>query len=104
MERVLAKYKMLAFGNSVEGQEAAYNCHYRNRHIPDLLTLPGVRSAQRYELVDSPKFGYLTVLDLEVDSLAEFQATLTEAFSSGRLASSPSVSPDWEVVYAKAVD
>jgi hypothetical protein len=62
----------LAVANPVAGREAEFNEWYDNVHIPDLLAVPGVRSAQRFELADAEvntitpsQHRYLVVYELD---------------------------------------
>jgi len=61
--------------NPVEGQEAEFNDWYDNRHVHDVLKLPGAVSAQRFKL--SPEqsaatpYRYLVIYELDTDKLAE---------------------------------
>lgn len=43
------------FGNAREGQDEVYNEWYDNTHLPEVLAVPGVLSAQRYTLA-TPQF------------------------------------------------
>jgi hypothetical protein len=41
---------LLVFTNPVEGRDHAFNEWYDTRHIGDILNVPGIVAAQRYEL------------------------------------------------------
>jgi hypothetical protein len=43
---------LLTFSSPVAGREAEYDDWYQNTHLPQLCTIPGIRSAQRFRLVD----------------------------------------------------
>lgn len=45
-------YYYLVFSNPTEGQEAEYNRWYEAQHIPDVLSVPGFVSAERFRLND----------------------------------------------------
>lgn len=45
---------MLVFSNPVAGQDQAYNNWYDNVHLADVLDVPGVTAAKRYDLVEMP--------------------------------------------------
>jgi hypothetical protein len=74
----------LVFSNPTEGNEARFDDWYDNTHLAEVLAVPGVVSAQRYELapmaipgngVPPPPHRYLAVygLDREPDGvMAEF--------------------------------
>jgi hypothetical protein len=47
---IMADRLMLVFTNPVEGQDDAFNEWYDSRHFVDVLNVPGVVAAQRYDL------------------------------------------------------
>lgn len=61
--------KLMVFSNAKDGRDDEYNKWYDEEHLPDLLTIPGVRSAQRFRAQDNagpaPEHRYLAVYDLE---------------------------------------
>ena len=85
------RYWFLVFSNPVAGREAAYNHWYDNRHLQDLLRVPGIVSARRFKVSDvqlnpgdEPPGSYLALYEIEADSpekaFAEIRArTGTEA-------------------------
>jgi hypothetical protein len=72
---------MLVFTNPVEGQDDAFNEWYDTRHLVDVLNVPGVVAAQRYDLapmtlpqgddlpaqLPPPAHRYLTIYELDRD-------------------------------------
>lgn len=50
-------YTMVVLTNPVPGREEEYNDWYDNRHIPDVLAVPGFVGAQRFKLVVNPGGG-----------------------------------------------
>ena len=80
---------MLVFTNAVDGQDDTFNSWYDNRHLRDILAVPGVVAAQRFELAPltiaetqdapAPAHRYLTVYELDRDSdevMKEFLARM----------------------------
>lgn len=68
----MTKHHLLAFTNPVAGREEEFNRWYDERHVPDLLAVPGFVSAQRFALTDATgqdKAGwtYLALYELETD-------------------------------------
>src|SRR5947209_6745269 len=64
-------------------REAAFNRWYTETHLPDLLTVPHVVSAQRFKLAGPPSAGepadqYLALYELETD---DPQAVVTRYFT-----------------------
>jgi hypothetical protein len=85
-EMAMAEFLMLALSNSIEGRADEYNDWYNNHHIPDLLSVPGMVSVQRWQVSGNPflgpelEFGYLCVCEFEGDSVsATFDAISTAA-------------------------
>lgn len=79
------------FGNAREGQDEAYNEWYDNTHLPEVLGVPGVLSAQRYTLA-TPEFTkhtpvthrYLAVYEYEGDADA-IMGVMREKSASGEM-------------------
>lgn len=48
---------LLVFTNPAEGREDEFNKWYEETHVPDVLAVPGVESAQRYQLapIETPE-------------------------------------------------
>jgi hypothetical protein len=88
----MARYLFVVNSNPVEGREQEYNDWYSNRHLADLLALPGVVSARRFvledaQLSDVPRpFKYLALYEVETDQLQEF---IGELFSRSGTESLP---------------
>jgi hypothetical protein len=67
----------LVFSNPIEGREEEFNEWYDNVHVPDLLAIPGLLSAHRYDLQDAainrnpampaPTHRYLCIYEMEGD-------------------------------------
>lgn len=69
----MTKYLLLALNGptSPEG-EPAYNRWYDEIHVPDLLEVPGVTSAQRFKVVQgNVSWPYVAAYEIETDDLAE---------------------------------
>jgi hypothetical protein len=78
----MARYVFLALGDcSDPSREAEMNKFYNEVHVPDVLSVPGVISATRYENVDPegnkrPKF--LAVFEIEPDDINKFDQNFTD--------------------------
>jgi hypothetical protein len=44
----MPKFTFVVLSNAVPGREQEFNDWYTNQHLPDLLRVPGVQSAQRF--------------------------------------------------------
>ena len=71
----MASYSFLVLSNAVDGREDEYNDWYDNRHLPDVLAIPGFVSAQRLVLADTQRaappypWRYMAVYTIETDDL-----------------------------------
>jgi hypothetical protein len=74
----MTKYIYVVFSAPVQGREEEYHRWYESQHIPDVLTVPGFITAQRFELheVDSTQPPYLAIYELETH---DANAALSEA-------------------------
>jgi hypothetical protein len=67
---------LIVRSNVVPAREAEYNRWYNEVHLRDMLAVPGVLSARRYEsLLDEPK--YAAVYELESEDVLQTEAYLT---------------------------
>lgn len=77
----MAKHMLLMLANPVEGHEDEFNRWYEERHVPDLLRVPGFKTAQRFVLSDVQRtppphpYRYLALYEIETDDL---QMTISE--------------------------
>ena len=66
---------LLVLTNPVDGREDEYNDWYTHRHLPDVLTIPGVIAAQRFALSGKQRmrapypWRYLAIYEIETDDL-----------------------------------
>lgn len=76
----MAGYKFLVLTNAVAGQEDEYNDWYTNRHLADIVAIPGFSAAQRF-IVRLVKMGeiaqkYLAIYEMDVPDLASAREAL----------------------------
>ena len=83
----------LVFSNPVAGKDDEFNDWYDNVHVPEILAIPGVLSAQRYALCETKilrdagrtaAHQYLCIYEMEGDVDA-IMAKITEAVGSGAI-------------------
>ena len=84
----------LVFSNPVAGKEEEFNEWYDTVHLPEVLATPGMRSAQRYALLETeithhsampvPAHGYLLVYEIDGDPEV-VMAKVQDAAMSGAL-------------------
>jgi hypothetical protein len=88
------KFIQIVFSNPAEGKDDEFNEWYDNVHIPDLLAIPGMLSAQRYDLRDAeiyrmegatqPEHRYLLIYEMEGDVDAILQE-IQENVAAGKI-------------------
>jgi len=64
---------LLALTNAVQGRDEEYNTWYNQRHLVDILKVPGITAAKRYRLSGAqPSDGawkYLAIYEIDTDDL-----------------------------------
>lgn len=68
----MAKFTLVAWSNPVEGKDEEYGEWYDGTHLPDMLEVPGVVTAQRFRLLRlarSKQFSqrYLSLYEFEAE-------------------------------------
>jgi len=86
----MARHHLLAFTNPVPGREDEFNRWYDERHVPDLLAVPGFVSARRFALTDAtgqgkPDWTYLAMYELETDDPDALMAEVRARIGSGAI-------------------
>lgn len=76
----MARYKLIARSNAVDGREADYNAWYDGQHMPDMLNIPGIVAFERFVSAGEGAHQFLTILEIETDDL---DATMAEVFGRG---------------------
>ena len=89
----------LVYSKPLPGKDDEFNDWYDNTHIPDVLSIPGIVSAQRYDLRQlareqgtEPEYRYLTIYEVEGDP-DEAMAKLGAAAASGQMMLSDAFDP-----------
>ena len=86
------QFALLVLSNPIQGREQEFNDWYDRVHVPDLLKIPGVAQAQRYEVMpaqDSPH-RYLAVYDIDGDP-TDVLAELNRRVGAGEVSISESL-------------
>jgi hypothetical protein len=71
----MPRYVLLAMTNAVEGRDDEFNEWYSKRHLLDVLKVPGIIAAQRFELTPQQRyqppypFKYIALYEIETDDL-----------------------------------
>lgn len=72
----MKRYKLVALTNAVAGREDEFDQWYDRQHIPDVLSIPGVLSAERFVVVGEGPHRYMTIYEIETDDLEAVKAEL----------------------------
>lgn len=86
---------LLVLSNPTPGAETEYNRWYDEQHVPDVLKVAGMVSAQRYRLSDvqlgpTPAQRYLVIYTIETADLDAAYREVIERLADGRTAMSRS--------------
>ena len=72
----MAEYIFVVASSPVSGKEGAYNDWYDHQHLPDVLNVPGIAGACRYQASNVQSGGaaarltpYLAIYDINTDDL-----------------------------------
>ncbi|PXW24482.1 UNVERIFIED_CONTAM: hypothetical protein DES50_12610 [Williamsia faeni] len=88
------KFIQIVYSNPLEGRDDEFNEWYDNVHIPELLAIPGMLSAQRYTLRDTeiyrapggsvPDQRYAIIYEMEGE-VEVIMTKIREAVASGQI-------------------
>ncbi|NYE18794.1 DUF4286 family protein [Microbacterium immunditiarum] len=89
--------------NPVEGRESEFEDWYTNRHLADVVAIPGFVRARRYRLADAQfaplaDFRYAAVYEIDGDP-ADAMRALRHALKAGLEVSSSMAQPVYATVY-----
>jgi hypothetical protein len=96
-DKSVAEYRFIVFTDPVEGQEVEYNRWYDERHVPDVLSVPGFVSAQRFRanaVRGAPPRGYVTIYEIETGDIEAVFADLSARSRTTRMPISDALAPD----------
>ncbi len=65
----MARYKLVAFSNAIEGRDEDFEQWYDQQHMPDLLAIPGFVSAERFTCIGDAPHRYMAIYEIETDDL-----------------------------------
>jgi len=106
----MARFNFVVYSNPVEGREQEYNDWYSNRHLGDLLAIPGVKAARRYKLAATQVSGtppqpyrYLAIYEIEADNVQSFLDTMMQRVDSGAIPITTAMSEDVFPVFWEAL-
>ena len=103
------KHILLALTNAVEGREDEFNDWYTNRHLADLLAIPGIVAARRFGLSDVQRappphpFGFCALYEIETDDLQSVLDALQARANTPAMPISPAMAPNGLILYFTAI-
>ena len=99
----MEKYLMLTLTNAKPGKEQEFERWNDELHIPDLLRLPGVATATRYQVLgkpgpaDVPGWDFGLALQIETDSIDETLEAMGKAARTPAMPISDALDPETTV-------
>lgn len=103
------KFIQIVYSDPLPGRDDEFNEWYDNVHVPQLLAVPGMLSAQRYTLLDSemyrapggrpPEHRYAIIYEMEGDVGAIMQK-IQEGVAAGQIVMHDSLDMDsWRLAF-----
>lgn len=92
-------YAYVVLSGPVAGREEEYNRWYSERHLADVIAVPGFVSAQRFRLASSGQEGappqpYMAIYTMRTDKPDVLLETLRSLVESGRMEMSEALDQD----------
>lgn len=86
----MKNYAYVVLSNPVPGRDQEYNDWYSNRHLADVVAVPGFVSAQRFRLVDpeaedAPHQRYMAIYRMLTDDPSAIVAELQTLVETGQM-------------------
>ena len=83
----------LVITNPVPGQEAEYNRWYTERHLPDVVAVPGMVAAQRLRVTGESNLpgSYVAIYELETDDPSAVLAEVNARAGTNAMPLSPAL-------------
>lgn len=102
------KFLLLLQSNAAPGREAEFHDWYDNRHVPDLLAVPGIVSAQRYAVsalqpLQPHGHRYLALYEIETDDLARTMTAIGERSGTDLMPISDAMSEDRVALFLEPI-
>lgn len=101
----MARYKFIVLANAVAGQETEFNDFYSDTHVPDVLDVPGIKTAQRF-VISSGQFAptpspykYLAIYDVEAENAEAVCAEILRRSGTDAMPINPHIVQDPKFAY-----
>lgn len=99
----MTRYRMVSLTNVLDGREKEFNDWYEQIHLGDLLALDGMKSGQRYRLIDDPDWAYLADYEVETDDIRGLLNRMDQRARSGEIYFSPAFDPNYKLFTAQEI-
>jgi hypothetical protein len=102
------KYTAVVLTNAKPGRDAEFNEWYTNRHVHDVVKIPGFVAAQRFQWAETPgvtppKFKYYAAYELDTEDLGATIAELFKRNGTPLLPSSDAMGPEFYFAVYEAI-
>lgn len=87
----MKEFCFVVFTKPVAGKEDEYNEWYDNQHLPDVLAVPGFKSARRFAGEVDGARQYLALYNMQADNPDAVLADLTSRAGTDRMPMSPAL-------------
>jgi hypothetical protein len=87
---ILKDYAYVVLSEPVAGREDEYNRWYSERHLKDVIAVPGFVSAQRFKMIEAASLGgpsqrYMAIYTMRTDQPEALLDTLRILVESGQM-------------------
>lgn len=96
----MSEHVLVVFTNAVEGKQEEFNDWYDRIHIPDLLKIPEIKTAERFRLSGPQKmegalpWQYMALYRIETDDLSRVISIIKERAGTALMPLTDSLQPD----------
>lgn len=103
------KHIFIVYTNAMPGEDDSFNDWYDNRHIDDVLAIPGVVAAQRFVLSEKQRmeppfpWKYAAIYEIETDDLDAIIGPLRDWIGTERMPRSEAMNPVREAYFFHAI-
>jgi hypothetical protein len=99
----MSKYMMVVQSKALAGRDADFNKWYDSQHLPEICSLPGVKSGRRFEAtpisMGTPGLQYLALYELDVDDPGSLMAEMAKRSAEGTMSSSDALDKESAVLW-----
>jgi hypothetical protein len=84
----MAEHEMIVLTNPVAGRDAEFNHWYDDVHLRDVMAVPGVISARRFQAVLPGDWKYAAIYRLDCDDPSTVMQEITDRWKTERMPTS----------------